>query len=213
MEGVWKRAESINKNAFKYLTADPTEFHHLNEIELILEEYKSQEIVIEQAEILKKMIDNSVKIYKQPVTPENIDEILESVDIKLLDQENECRLSVWKQQTESLLKKEKGDKKWKISEIKTLSSPPKVWECGKEQLKQVKSLLEEQGNWYKKTQSESPDKFNEILEQHWVEFDDESFVKVKSEELKDSKKRKADSSSLDPRDKKKAKRDQHQTKK
>ena len=83
---------------------------------MLLGKYEELGIVMEQAEILKEMYNNSISIYNREITEETLEESLGAVDIKLLEREMELRKKVWVKKVKELLSEDKGDKRWKYTE-------------------------------------------------------------------------------------------------
>jgi hypothetical protein len=199
------KSDDISKKASKYLHAGPDTPHHKPDIDSIVIQYDQLGVVIEPAEILKSWLENSVKIYKKHLENDESSDQMPNVDIRLIELEADILYHQWELKVNNLLKREESGKKWKITDIIDLSKPSKNIQADKELLGKVEEVIDELREWYKETQKEHTDDFDKVLSDYWVHFDDDSFVKVKIEESKDTRKRKAEQPSDDNLDKKKAK--------
>lgn len=202
IQDAFKTAEKVKKKVFEYLTANPEDKHRMHELNELIKVYNGLNVIIKDAEILMKMVESSKSIYNQASSAENIDELLDSVDIKIYELENKTRAEAWTQKVSDILKGVEAQQKHKLSEITNLTSPPSEWGVDKDLVMRLKSFISEQKEWYRKAkkEAEDPEAFKEALEKHWFEFDDTSFDQVKNETPEQpSRKRKADEPLSDPR--------------
>lgn len=205
VDDLLTKSDDISKKASKYLHAGPDTPHHKPDIDMIVTQYDELGVVIEPAEILKTWLENSIKIYEKQLKSEESSDNMPTVDIRLIELENDILNHQWELKVNNLLKREESGQKWKMSDIINLSKPSKDIQADKELLSKVEEVIDELKEWHKENQKQHTVDFDKILNEYWVHFDDDNFTKVKIEETKETRKRKAEIPNEDNLDKKKIK--------
>ena len=158
-----KRADEIKKKTVEYLHADQDKIHSWEDLEHLLTDYSNLYVIIEQTEILKKMVENSIKVYEQEINTEDIEELLDSVDIKIDKYENLWRKTCWEKQVNKIIQDEKYASTFSVKQLEKLIEPNKEWNWDNEIIALFKEKFNELNSKYQKEERRNEDSSSSII--------------------------------------------------